>query len=102
MISRSGKLNVMTSIHTPAELGAALRGARKNLGLTQPPGVFDGTRLGLPRDGTPSAHILKPAIRSLQDPVIHAGFFLALARAMPLQTSTLQIQGIRDPSPLLV
>jgi len=36
MISRSGKLNAMTSIHTPAELGAALRGARKNLGLTQP------------------------------------------------------------------
>lgn len=36
MISRWGKINAMTSIHNPAELGAALRGARKNLGLTQP------------------------------------------------------------------
>ena len=36
MISRSGKTYGMTAIQNPAELGQALRGARKSLGLTQP------------------------------------------------------------------
>lgn len=36
MISRSGKTYGTTAIQNSAELGQALRGARKSIGLTQP------------------------------------------------------------------
>lgn len=61
-------------------LRLSLAGAQEKL-----PVVFDGTRLGLPLNGTPSSHILKPAIRELDDTVTNEGFCLALAEAMQLQ-----------------
>jgi len=78
-------------------LRLSLAGAQDKL-----PVVFDGTRLGLPRDGTPSSHILKPAIRSLQDTVINEGFCLALAGAMRLQTARSRILGVGEHRTLLV
>jgi serine/threonine-protein kinase HipA len=47
--------------------------------------VCDGARIGLPRNGTPSSHILKPAIHSVEDSVINEGFCMALAEAMQLK-----------------
>ena len=43
------------------------------------PVVFDGDRIGLPKNGTLSSPILKPAIRTLADTVINEGFCLALS-----------------------
>lgn len=66
------------------------------------PVVFDGQRIGLPRDGTPSTHILKPAIATVEDSVINEAFCLALARAMQLQTAQSQIGAVGERRFLLV
>ena len=50
------------------------------------PVIFDGDRIGLPRNGTPSSHILKAAIRSLADTVINEGFCLASLSASRVTT----------------
>ena len=47
-------------------LRLSLAGAQDKL-----PVVFDGERIGLPLDGTPSSHILKPAIHAFEDSVIN-------------------------------
>ncbi|WGS88125.1 type II toxin-antitoxin system HipA family toxin [Methylomonas sp. UP202] len=75
----------------------SLAGAQDKL-----PVVFDGQRIGLPRNGTPSSHILKPAIAAVEDSVINEGFCLALAGAMQFQTAQSRICAIRDRSFLLV
>lgn len=46
--------------------------------------VFDGACLGLPLNGTPSSHILKPAISAVEGSVVNEGFCVALAEAMQL------------------
>jgi serine/threonine-protein kinase HipA len=51
------------------------------------PVVVDGDRIGLPRHGTPSSHILKPAIHGVEDSVTNEGFCLALAEAMQLKAA---------------
>lgn len=61
-------------------LRLSLTGAQDKL-----PVVFDGERIGLPRNGTPSSHILKPAIHALEDSEGNEGFCLALAEAMQLK-----------------
>jgi len=61
-------------------LRLSLAGAQDKL-----PVVFDGSRLGLPRNGSPSSHILKPPIHALEDSVINEGFCMALAEAMRLK-----------------
>ena len=55
-------------------------GLRLSLAGTQDklPVVFDGARIGLPLNGTPSSHILKPAIHGVEDSVINEGFCMAL------------------------
>ena len=50
-------------------LRLSLAGAQSKL-----PVIFDGARIGLPRNGTPSSHILKPAIHAAPDSVINEGF----------------------------
>ena len=50
-------------------LRLSLAGAQDKL-----PVVFDGARIGLPLNGTPSSHILKPAIHGVEDRVINEGF----------------------------
>ncbi len=66
------------------------------------PVVFDGVRLGLPLDGTPSTHILKPAIAGVEDSVANEGFCMALANAMSLRPARAQVHTVRDQQFLLV
>jgi serine/threonine-protein kinase HipA len=78
-------------------LRLSLAGAQDKL-----PVVFDGTRLGLPRNGTPSSHILKPAIHAAPDSVINEGFCMALAEAMQLKPAKSKVHWVLDRSFLLV
>jgi serine/threonine-protein kinase HipA len=64
--------------------------------------VFDGERIGLPKGGQPSTHILKPAIAALEGSVINEGFCLALAKAMGMLTAQAQIFSANDRQVLLV
>lgn len=79
-------------------------GLRLSLAGTQDklPVVSDGTRLGLPRNGTPSSHILKPAIRTLADTVTNEGFCMALAEAMQLKTARTKVCSVQGRPFLLV
>lgn len=78
-------------------LRLSLAGAQDKL-----PVVFDGARIGLPLNGTPSSHILKPAIHAIEDSVINEGFCMALAEAMQLQPAKSKVHHILDRSFLLV
>ncbi len=78
-------------------LRLSLAGAQDKL-----PVVFDGARIGLPRNGTPSSHILKPAIHAVEDSVINEGFCMALADAMQLKPANSNVHSILNRSFLLV
>lgn len=78
-------------------LRLSLAGAQDKL-----PVVFDGARIGLPRNGTPSSHILKPAINSVEDSVINEGFCMALAEATQLKPAQSQVHVVLDRPFLLV
>ena len=78
-------------------LRLSLAGAQDKL-----PVVFDDNRIGLPKNGTPSSHILKPAILTLADTVINEGFCLALAEAMQLKPAKSQIRSVLGRQFLLV
>ena len=58
-------------------LRLSLAGAQDKL-----PVVFDGSRLGLPRNNTPSSHVLKPAIHAIENSAINEGFCMALTEAI--------------------
>jgi len=75
----------------------SLAGAQDKL-----PVIFDGVRIGLPRNGTPSSHILKPAIESVEASVRNEGFCMALAQAMQLKPARAQIHKVGDREFLLV
>ena len=78
-------------------LRLSLAGAQDKL-----PVIFNGTRIGLPLNGTPSSHILKPAIHAVDDSVINEGFCMALAEAMQLKPAKSKIHHVLDRSFLLV
>ncbi len=78
-------------------LRLSLAGAQDKL-----PVVFDGARIGLPKNGTPSSHILKPAIRTLSGTVTNEGFCLALAEAMQLKPAKSQVRSVLGREFLLV
>lgn len=78
-------------------LRLSLAGAQDKL-----PVVFIGDRLGLPRNGTPSSHILKPAIHAVEDSVINEGFCMALAEAMQLKPAKSKTHRVPGRSFLLV
>lgn len=78
-------------------LRLSLAGAQDKL-----PVVFDGVRLGLPRNGMPSSHILKPAIHAVDGSVANEGFCLRLAQAMGLRPAQAQIHTVLGRSFLLV
>lgn len=78
-------------------LRLSLAGAQDKL-----PVVVDGNRIGLPRNGTPSSHILKPAIHAVEDSVTNEGFCLALAEAMQLKPARSHIHSVQDRRFLLV
>jgi serine/threonine-protein kinase HipA len=78
-------------------LRLSLAGAQDKL-----PVVFDGERIGLPKNRTPSSHVLKPAIRTLADTVANEGFCLALAEAMQLKSAKSQVHSVKGRQFLLV
>ncbi len=78
-------------------LRLSLAGAQSKL-----PVVFDGARIGLPLNGTPSSHILKPAIHTVEDSVVNEGFCMALAAAMQLRPAKSKVHLVLDRSFLLV
>lgn len=78
-------------------LRLSLAGAQDKL-----PVVFDGTRIGLPLSGTPSTHILKPAIRTLAGTVTNEHFCLTLAEAMQLKPAKSQVHSVLGHQFLLV
>jgi serine/threonine-protein kinase HipA len=78
-------------------LRLSLAGAQDKL-----PVVFDGARIGLPLNGTPSSHILKPAIHAVKDSVVNEGFCMALAEAMQLKPAKSKIHFVSGRPFLLV
>lgn len=78
-------------------LRLSLAGAQDKL-----PVIFDGKHLGLPRNGTPSSHILKPAIHAVEDSVINEGFCMALADIMRLKPARSKVHSVLNRSFLLV
>lgn len=78
-------------------LRLSLAGAQDKL-----PVVFDGARIGLPLNGTPSSHILKPAIHGVEDSVINEGFCMALAEAMQLKPAKSKVHWVLNRLFLLV
>jgi serine/threonine-protein kinase HipA len=75
----------------------SLAGAQDKL-----PVIFDGIRIGLPRNGTPSSHILKPAIQAVEASVINEGFCMALAEVVQLNPAKVLIRKVADREFLLV
>lgn len=78
-------------------LRLSLAGAQDKL-----PVVFDGARIGLPLNGTPSSHILKPAIHAVENSVINEGFCMALAEAMQLKPAKSKVRQVMNRAFLLV
>lgn len=78
-------------------LRLSLAGAQDKL-----PVVVEGDRIGLPRNGTPSTHILKPPIHAVEDSVVNEGFCLALADAIQLKPARSRVHTIGDCRFLLV
>ncbi|MDL5038889.1 type II toxin-antitoxin system HipA family toxin [Comamonas resistens] len=78
-------------------LRLSLAGAQDKL-----PVVFDGQRFGLPRNGAPSSHILKPAIHAVEDSVSNEGFCMLLAEVMGLRPANARIHSVLGRSFLLV
>jgi len=78
-------------------LRLSLAGAQDKL-----PVVFDGARIGLPRNGTPSSHILKPAIRAVEDSVANEGFCMVLSEAMQLKPARSKVYAVLGRAFLLV
>jgi serine/threonine-protein kinase HipA len=75
----------------------SLAGAQDKL-----PVIFDGVRIGLPRHGSPSSHILKPAIQTVEASVINEGFCLALAHLMNLKPVKSSLHQLENHTFLLV
>jgi serine/threonine-protein kinase HipA len=56
----------------------------------------DGIRIGLPLNGSPSTHILKPPIADIDGSVFNEAFCMALAGALKLDVARTKIQTIAD------
>ena len=56
----------------------------------------DGVRVGLPLNGSPSTHILKPPIAGVDGSVFNEAFCMALASGFKLDVARTQIQAISD------
>ena len=74
-------------------LRLSLAGAQDKL-----PVVWDADRLriGLPLNGSPSTHILKPAIAGVDGSVFNEAFCMVLAQALRLDVASTQIRSIGD------
>lgn len=61
-----------------------------------------GDAIGLPLDGTPSTHILKPAIAGVDGSVFNETFCMTLAAALKLSVAPVAIRQVADRPVLLV
>ena len=75
----------------------SLAGAQDKL-----PVVAEGHRIGVPLQGTPSSHIIKPPITGAEGSVFNEGFCMRLAAALKLDVARASIHGISDQRFLLV
>jgi len=80
-----------------SDMRLSLAGAQDKL-----PVLVVGDRIGLPLFGSPSTHILKPAIEGIEGSVFNEGFCMALARAMGLDAAPSQIRRVQGQPYLLV
>ncbi|MCW5599779.1 MAG: type II toxin-antitoxin system HipA family toxin [Nitrosomonas sp.] len=78
-------------------LRLSLAGAQDKL-----PVVFTKGRIGLPLQSTPSSHILKPTMPTIEGGVFNEGFCLALASQMKLPAARAAIHHMADRVYLLV
>jgi serine/threonine-protein kinase HipA len=74
-------------------LRLSLAGAQDKL-----PVVLDanGSRIGLPLNGSPSTHILKPPIAGVEGSVFNEAFCMALAKALKLDVAEAKIHEIQE------
>lgn len=56
----------------------------------------DGLNIGLPLNGSPSTHIVKPPIAGVEGSVFNEGFCMALAGALKLEVASTKIHAIAD------
>ena len=78
-------------------LRLSLAGAQDKL-----PVVFVNGHIGLPKQNTPSSHILKPAISAVEGSVYNEGFCMALAMRLKLSVARASIRRVADRVYLLV
>ena len=78
-------------------LRLSLAGAQDKL-----PVVFVNGHIGLPKQNTPSSHILKPAISAVEGSVYNEGFCMALAMRLKLTVASTSIRRVADRVYLLV
>ena len=75
----------------------SLAGAQDKL-----PVVAESNRIGVPLQGTPSSHIIKPPITGVEGSVFNEGFCMRLAAALKLDVARASIHAIGDQRFLLV
>ena len=78
-------------------LRLSLAGAQDKL-----PVVFVNGHIGLPKQNTPSSHILKPAISAVEGSVYNEGLCMALAMRLKLSVASTSIRRVADRVYLLV
>jgi serine/threonine-protein kinase HipA len=83
-------------------LRLSLAGAQDKLPVVMDERNPGAVRIGLPRHGAPSSHILKPAIHAVEDSVSNEGFCMLLAEAMGLRPARARTHQVLGRSFLLV
>lgn len=83
-------------------LRLSLAGAQDKLPVVVDESIPGAVRIGLPRNGAPSSHILKPAIHAVEDSVANEGFCMLLAQVMGLRPASARIHRVLGRSFLLV
>ena len=83
-------------------LRLSLAGAQDKLPVVVDESIPGAVRIGLPRNGAPSSHILKPAIHAVEDSVANEGFCMLLAHVMGLRPANARIHSVLGRSFLLV
>lgn len=83
-------------------LRLSLAGAQDKLPVVVDESGPGAVRIGLPRNGAPSSHILKPAIHAVEDSVANEGFCMLLAEVMGLRPANARIHSVLGRSFLLV
>jgi len=83
-------------------LRLSLAGAQDKLPVVVDESIPSAVRIGLPRNGAPSSHILKPAIHMVEDSVANEGFCMLLAEVMGLRPANARVHSVLGRSFLLV